>query len=154
MSDASETTVEPSLSPAARAFLERTPVAHLATASAAAVPHVIPITFVWRGGRLYTALDAKPKRVAATRLRRVRNLLANPRVAVVVDRYCDDWSRLGYVLIEGHGRLLTDEPAAAHARAALRAKYPPYRAGALRLDEAPVLEIIPTHVVEWGDLTE
>jgi len=140
------------LSPAAQAFLARAPVAHLATASPDGRPHVVPITFVWLDERLYTALDAKPKRVAVARLRRVRNLLANPRVAVVVDRYSDDWARLGYVLLEGCGQLLTDAAAAERACAALRAKYPPYRAGPLQLGAAPIIEVVPERVIEWGDL--
>jgi PPOX class probable F420-dependent enzyme len=140
------------LSPAARAWLQRAPVAHLATASPDGWPHVVPITFVWLDERLYTALDAKPKRVAVARLRRVRNLLANPRVAVVVDRYSDDWARLGYVLLEGYGQLVTDTAGVERACAALRAKYPPYRAGPLRLEAAPVIAIEPVRAVEWGDL--
>jgi PPOX class probable F420-dependent enzyme len=142
------------LPPTAQAFLARARVAHLATASAAGAPHVVPITFVWLDGRLYSALDAKPKRVAGTRLRRVRNLLANPRVAVVVDRYVDDWSRLGYVLIEGTARLIEEGAAAARARAALRTKYAPYHDGPLRLGDAPLVELTPTRLTVWGNLAD
>lgn len=141
--------VQPSAT--AAAFLARARVAHLATASAAAIPHVVPITFVWLDDQLWSALDAKPKRLAGTRLRRVQNLLANPRVAVVVDRYADDWARLGYVLIEGTARLVEDGELADVARAALRAKYAPYRDGPLRLtDEAALVSVVPTRIIEWG----
>src|SRR5213076_2604807 len=47
-----------------------------------------------------------PKRVAPERLRRIRNILENPRVALVIDRYSDDWSELAYLLIQGTATLL------------------------------------------------
>ena len=36
-------------------------------------------------------------------MRRVRNIEARPDVALVIDRYDDDWSQLGYMLIQGRG---------------------------------------------------
>jgi PPOX class probable F420-dependent enzyme len=144
----------PGLTPAVRAFLARAPLAHLATADATAQPHVVPITFVVRGGRLYSPLDAKPKRVAGTRLRRVRNIQANPRVAVVVDRYAEDWTRLGYVLVTGRARLLAGGAEATRARAALRAKYAQYRAGPFRLGAAPLIVVEAERITTWGHLGE
>src|SRR3954471_14493511 len=113
----------PPLPTAVEAFLAQARVAHLSTADAAGQPHVVPIVFVLLDGRLYSPLDAKPKRVPGRRLKRVRNLVANPRVAVVVDRYAEDWSRLGYVLWQGAARLLDAGREADQARDALRAKY-------------------------------
>ena len=140
------------LTPEAEAFLARAPVARLATASADGRPHVVPITFVWLAGSLWSALDAKPKRVARLQLRRVRNLLANPNAAVVVDRYANDWRQLGYVLLEGTARLVSDGARAERARDALRAKYPAYREGPWHLEHGPLIELAPTHVSEWGKL--
>jgi coenzyme F420-0:L-glutamate ligase / coenzyme F420-1:gamma-L-glutamate ligase len=142
------------LTPEVAAFLARARVAHLATADAAGQPHVVPIVFVVLDGRLYSPLDAKPKRVAVARLRRVRNLLANPRVAVVVDHYGEDWGRLGYVLWTGRASVLQAGDEAARARAALRAKYAQYRAGPLRLDEAPLIVVEPQRVTAWGSLAD
>ncbi|MCH8962088.1 MAG: NTP transferase domain-containing protein [Bacteroidetes bacterium] len=62
---------------------------HLATADQAGVPHVIPVCFAVEGDVIYSVLDQKPKRTSLTRLRRVRNILANPQVALVVDHYED-----------------------------------------------------------------
>ena len=70
-------------------FLTRTRVGRLATADAAGQPHVIPVVFATDGRKLYTPLDEKPKRVAPSQLKRVRNLLENPKVAFVVDDYED-----------------------------------------------------------------
>ena len=141
-----------SLTPESVAFLAQAPVAHLATADASGQPHVVPITFALLDGRLYSALDAKPKRVGWQRLKRVRNLLDNPRVAVVVDRYADDWSRLGYMLLSGAARLLTEGDEAARAIAALRAKYPQYRQGSTDLGQATLVVVEPEQVVTWGQL--
>ncbi|HZR98397.1 MAG TPA: TIGR03668 family PPOX class F420-dependent oxidoreductase [Chloroflexota bacterium] len=142
----------PPLTAAVVAFLARARVAHLATADVAGQPHVVPIVFVVLDGRLYSPLDAKPKRVPGRRLKRVRNLAANPRVAVVVDRYAEDWSRLGYVLWQGRARLLDHGAEADRARAALRGKYSQYNDHALGLHDATLIVVEPERVVVWGQL--
>ncbi len=138
--------------PTVAAFLARARVAHLATADARGQPHVVPITFALVDGRLYSALDAKPKRVAGRQLKRVRNLLENPRAAVVVDYYAEDWSRLGYVLLSGRARLLDAGPEATAALAALRARYPQYAAHPAHLAAATLIVLEPERVVVWGQL--
>jgi PPOX class probable F420-dependent enzyme len=87
------------ISPDDRAFLQQARVGRLATASGDGDPHVIPVCFVFDGTHLYSAIDAKPKRVAPPRLRRVQNLRANPRASLLVDHYDEDWTRLRYVLV-------------------------------------------------------
>jgi PPOX class probable F420-dependent enzyme len=79
-------------------------VAHLATVGPGGRPHIVPITFALDGDSIYFAVDAKPKRT--TDLQRLRNIEANPAVAVLVDHYDDDWSRLWWVRIDGHARVL------------------------------------------------
>jgi PPOX class probable F420-dependent enzyme len=102
---------------------------------------------------LYTPLDEKPKRVADHRLRRVRNIEASGRVALLVDRYAEDWSRLAWVLVHGRAELLTAEDERhALALALLRERYHQYQSMALEL--RPVIAITPTRVVSWGDLSE
>jgi PPOX class probable F420-dependent enzyme len=138
--------------PAVVAFLSRARVAHLATADGGGQPHVVPITFALLDGRLYSALDAKPKRVAGRQLRRVRNIQENPHVSVVVDYYAEDWSRLGYVLLVGAARLLETGAEADAARGALRAKYPQYVANSRHLANAMLIVVEPLQVVRWGSL--
>jgi PPOX class probable F420-dependent enzyme len=68
-------------------------VARLATADAAGRPHLVPIVFALEGDRVYSAVDAKPKRTTA--LRRLANVRENPAATVLVDHYDDeDWSAL------------------------------------------------------------
>ena len=82
------------------AFLGAARVARLATSGADGEPHVVPVCFAFapESGVLYIALDEKPKRVDPRRLKRVRNILANPRAALLCDVYEEDWARLAYCL--------------------------------------------------------
>ena len=132
-------------------FIQRRRVARLATADRTGAPHAIPVCFACDGSLFYIALDAKPKRVAPTQLKRVRNILDNPQVALVLDHYDDDWRRLGYVLIRGKARLLPpDQPGHAVAIDLLRVRYPQYRA--MPIHAQPVITIQPASVVAWGNL--
>lgn len=136
--------------PEVRRFLERSRVGHLATADAGGVPSVMPFCYQVDPPHLYTVIDAKPKAGDWRRLRRVRNVRANPRVAVVVDRWEEDWGRLGWVLLRGAAEVIPDGEAQRRGLALLRAKYPQYRD--MPLEERPVIRIAIDHVRAWGDL--
>src|SRR5262245_17046815 len=92
----------------ARAFVESARVAHLATADRDAKPHLVPICFALVGERLYSVVDDKPKRNASS-LKRLRNIAANSSVAVLVDRWDEDWSRLVWVRLQGDASVVDDE---------------------------------------------
>jgi PPOX class probable F420-dependent enzyme len=113
----------------ARSRFLAVPVARLATADADCRPHVVPITFALLGeATLVSAVDHKPKRTTA--LRRLANIDANPRVAVLADHYDDDWSTLWWARADGAARVLNagEEPELrAAAISALQRRYPPYR---------------------------
>jgi PPOX class probable F420-dependent enzyme len=136
------------LDPAARQFLDRQRVAHLATASADGRPHVVPVCFSMVDDSVYIAIDEKPKRGSPMQLRRVRNMLENPRVALVADLYDEDWSKLGFVLAHGVARLLTSGDEHRRALASLRAKYAQYRA--MALEDRPVIAVDLQGSVSWG----
>src|SRR6476620_7479060 len=93
------------LSASESAFVQRMRVARLATADGQGTPTLVPVCYAFDGTCFYTPLDEKPKRVAGTRLRRVRNIEARPQVALLIDQYADDWSQIGYLLIHGHAQL-------------------------------------------------
>ena len=84
-------------------------------------------------------------------MRCVRNIEARSEVALLVDRYEDDWSQLGYVLIRGQAAVLRPG-AGGHiaALALLRRRYPQYEA--MHLESRGVIAITPQHVVTWGRL--
>jgi PPOX class probable F420-dependent enzyme len=139
--------------PEDRVFLEQARVGHLATASGDGEPHVIPVCFVFDGICLYSPIDAKPKRVVASGLRRLKNLHENSRVSLVVDHYEEDWGRLRYVLISGRGNILEGGSERDRAHALLREKYPQYRAMA-NFGQGPLVRIIPERVVTWRGARE
>jgi PPOX class probable F420-dependent enzyme len=129
-------------------MLREARVARLATADARGHPHVIPICFVFDGRAIYTAIDEKPKLASPKRLRRIRNIEANPGVALVVDHYDEDWVRLRYVLVSGTAQVIEGGDDHARAVALLQDKYPQYRA--MRLEGRPMIKITPGRVVAWA----
>lgn len=124
----------------ARERFARARVARLATADRDGRPHLVPIAFALDGDRLYSAVDAKPKRTTA--LRRLANVRENPAVAVLVDHYEDDWDALWWARADGRGRVL--DPGDAEARRAvelLRERYPRQRAAG---------EVLAVDVERWS----
>ena len=140
------------LTEAEAAFVRTQRVARLATADADGNPHVIPVCYAFDGTRFYIPLDEKPKRVAASKLRRVRNIVTRHEASLLIDRYDDvDWSRLGYVLVHGRAELMGPEDEA-HAQALrlLRERYVQYRS--MALETRTVIAITPDSVVSWGNI--
>jgi PPOX class probable F420-dependent enzyme len=113
-----------------RRRINRARVGHLAT-SDGSTPSVVPVCFVLVGETLYQAIDGKPKSVDPGRLLRVRNVRANPRAALLIDHYVEDWRRLWYVLLRGRARIVDRGPEQQRAIVALRRKYPQYRTRSL-----------------------
>lgn len=133
----------------ARAFLARHRVAHLATADAAGVPHVVPVCFAVSGGRVYFVVDDKPKHPGGRALKRMRNIAENPAVALVADDWSENWRRLAFLLVRGPAAVVTDARERRRALRALRARYPQYRAMTLDGPAHPVVGITPAHVHLW-----
>lgn len=138
------------LSPAVEAFISDQRVARLATVDSHERPHVVPVCFAYRQGVVYSVLDAKPKRVPVEGLQRVRNLLTNPDVQVLLDRYDEDWARLAYVQLRGRASLLQPSAEQALAIRLLREKYAQYLE--MEIDDSPVIKVEVAAVVAWGDL--
>jgi PPOX class probable F420-dependent enzyme len=138
-----------------QAFIRSHRIARLATAGEDLQPAVIPLCYVFDGEHIYSPIDEKPKSVAASSLKRVRNIKANPRVSVVIDDYSEDWSKLAYVLIVGTAEIILPGKDASretqeHARAVelLREKYAQYRS--MRIDERPMIKISPGRIKRWA----
>lgn len=140
------------LSPEQTSFLVRRRVARLATADSGGKPHAVPVCFAYSSGTIYIALDEKPKDVEATRLKRVRNIVENPEVTLVADRYDDaDWNLLAFVMVRGKGELVKPGPGE-HDSAVrlLRGKYRQYER--MRIEENPVIAIRVEKASSWGAL--
>ena len=126
-------------------------VGRLATAGEDARPHVIPVCFTTDGRSIYSVLDQKPKRTGLTRLRRVKNILANPQATLLVDHYEEDWGNLWYLMVSGRAELLMDGQEQTNAVSLLREKYDQYRAMDIGLN--PVIKITPENIVSWDGAT-
>jgi len=125
-------------------------IAHLATADRAGRPHVIPICFVFDEKYFFSPLDEKPKRVAAQKLKRVKNIEANPNVALVIDRYDENWQKLAYVLVTGAARIIFRGRRHSAAVSLLRKKYRQYRQ--MAIDKRPMIVVTPKTITGWGAL--
>ncbi|MGI9410569.1 MAG: TIGR03668 family PPOX class F420-dependent oxidoreductase, partial [Hyphomicrobiaceae bacterium] len=110
-----------------RQFIDSNRVARLATADRNGEPHAVPICFVVIKGSLYVTIDRKPKDVDVNRLKRLRNIAENPAAAVIVDRYNDDWTELGWVMLRGCAEIIGTGEEHAMAQSALADRYPQYR---------------------------
>jgi PPOX class probable F420-dependent enzyme len=134
-------------------ILKKARVARLATLDDKDQPHIVPICFVYDGKLFYTAVDRKPKRVSGERLVRLQNIRAVPRIALLIDEYDDDWTKLWYILIRGKAKLIPKSAHEEHARAIrkLRAKYKQYAQGMLA-DDAPIIRITPERTTFWGKI--
>ena len=134
------------LSAAERAFLSRRRTGCLATADRAGKPHLVPVCFAVADDALYTAIDEKPKTGSA--LKRLTNILENPAVAFLADHYEEDWSRLGWVRLDGTAELLPGGIERDSAIRLLRSRYPQYASMQL----STVMAIRIAHVRSWGEL--
>jgi PPOX class probable F420-dependent enzyme len=129
----------------ARELLEIAPVAHLGLVDDGDQPRVLPVTFVLHDEALWSALDHKPKRMRPEDLARVRYLRRRPEAALTVDRYDEDWEQLAWVQVLVRVEVL-EAGAAGPARAALAAKYEPYRD---QPPDGPLLRMAPRRFLWW-----
>jgi PPOX class probable F420-dependent enzyme len=129
----------------ARRLLVAAPVVRLATADAEGRPHIVPMTFAVAGDTIYSAVDEKPK--GSRDLKRLRNIRANPRVAVLADHYADDWAQLWWVRADGHAEIVEDAPAAAAPGRLLAAKYAQYRE---RRPHGPIIAVTVERWTGWA----
>lgn len=119
-------------------------VARLATVDERSGVHLVPCVFALDGEVLYIPVDSKPKR--HRHLRRLENIEHDPRVAVLVDEYVEDWPRLWWVRINGRARVVDEGPVFDRAVMLLRTKYAAYRDGSAQRI-GPVVAI---DIGEWS----
>ncbi len=131
-----------------QAFVAAQRVGRLATADARGNPHVVPVCFALGGTTLYITIDEKPKRADGPPLKRLRNIIDNPSVAFVVDRYDEDWRQLGWVMLRGRAEILADGAEHDRAQTLLRERYAQYRS--MQLAALPVIAIRIARVASWG----
>ncbi len=121
-------------------------VARLATRDPDGRPHLVPVTFALApgpagGDRIYLAVDAKPK--TTTRLQRLRNIAADPRVALLADHYQEDWAGLWWARADGTASVLTSPADMTAPLRLLAGRYPQYR------KQPPPGPVINVRVERW-----
>jgi PPOX class probable F420-dependent enzyme len=137
------------LSDVQRRFLDHGRVAHLATADRSGAPHLVPVCFCVNDLSVYITVDEKPKRTDIP-LKRIRNIQENPAVAITVDHWDEDWSRLGWIMLRGPAEILTDGGEHDQAQEQLRRRYVQYRT--MDLTGFPVIAVRIRRVLSWGAL--
>ena len=120
-------------------------VARLATVGDDGKPHIVPMVFALDGDTIYFAVDAKPKK--STNLKRLRNIVVNPAVSVLVDHYEDDWTKLWWVRADGTAHVLTDAANARRATDLLVTKHAQYQSAR---PAGPVVAIHIDRITGWS----
>lgn len=116
-------------------------------------PRPVPICFVLgvsEDGRpaIFSPIDEKPKAGDDPRaLARIRDIRERPQVGVLIDRWSEDWSQLGWLRVNGMAAIVEPTPPIVDA---LRVKYPQYVGH--RLEERPMIRIVVDRVRAWGSL--
>ena len=127
----------------ANELLERERVGRLGLLDEEGGPRVLPVTFALAEGRIWSAIDQKPKRKEEPA--RLRFLRRDPRAALTVDRYSDDWEELAWVQVLGRVSIVELEDGRSGLEA-LSAKYQQYGAEA---PPGPLLALDPQRYLSW-----
>jgi PPOX class probable F420-dependent enzyme len=122
----------------------------MATVDGLGKPRVIPVCYFFNGVYFYTPIDDKPKRASPRELKRVRNIVENPNVSLVIDEYYEDWSKLCYIIINGRAEIIESGEEYQNALTLLSEKYPQYIDMKLSELKLPVIKIVPNRFISWG----
>lgn len=123
----------------------------MATVDEFGKPLVLPVCFAFDGSFIYSPIDKKPKTVSAGKLKRVRNIINNSNVSLVIDEYVENWSMLYYLIIQGTAELIDEGEEYKNSLTMLSDKYDQYREMGLENLGAPVIKITPEKIISWGD---
>jgi PPOX class probable F420-dependent enzyme len=142
------------LDPRELAFLATSRRAFLATVDAKGRARAFPVCFVVDDDQVVIPLDDKPKSIDDKHgLARVRDIERQPEVTLLVEHWDEDWSKLGWLRLNGHATLIEpDEVSLVFPRIVerLRAKYPQYATH--DLESSPMILLNVERAVSWGAL--
>ena len=127
----------------ANELLQTARVARLGLLDEEGGPRVLPVTFAVAEGRIWSAIDQKPKQ--AREPARLRFLRRDPRAALTIDRYSDDWEELAWVQVLGRVSIIGVGDGTVGLEA-LRAKYEQYREV---VPPGPLLALDPQRYLWW-----
>jgi PPOX class probable F420-dependent enzyme len=136
--------------PTVEEFIQRARVARLATIDSEFKPHVVPVVFVFDGNHFFIPLDEKRKTTKPERLKRIKNIQYNPDVALLIDQYDEDWTKLAFVMIQGKASVASKREGNVQVRQAykkLMTKYIQYQT--VGIGEMCII-ITPKKVASWS----
>lgn len=133
-------------------FIQTQKIARMATVDKSGKPLVLPICYAYDGNYIYTPIDKKPKRVAPMELNRIKNIVNNPNVSVVIDRYYEDWTRIAYIIIHCTAEVIDGGKEYRESLRILSEKYRQYKHMKLSQLGLPVIKIIPNRFISWGKI--
>jgi PPOX class probable F420-dependent enzyme len=143
------------ITPVIEEFIERARVARLATVDYTSQPHLVPVVFVFDGNHFFIPIDKKRKTVKPQKLKRIKNIQDNPNVALLIDKYSEDWTKLAFVMIQGKASIITSKTQGniqvQEAYKKLTTKYRQYQK--IGLSEMCII-IKPEKVASWGAIPD
>jgi PPOX class probable F420-dependent enzyme len=143
------------ITPVIEEFIERARVARLATVDYRSKPHLVPVVFVFDGNHFFIPIDKKRKTVKPQKLKRIKNIQDNPNVALLIDKYSEDWTKLAFVMIQGKASIITSKTQGniqvQEAYKKLTTKYRQYQK--IGLSEMCII-IKPEKVASWGAIPD
>lgn len=93
-----------------REIINRARVARLSTIDyEKKIPHIVPVVFAFDGRHYFIPLDEKRKKGIVEKLKRVINIQHCSDVALLIDEYNEDWSKLVSVMIQGKAYLIGEK---------------------------------------------
>lgn len=138
------------IAPDIKDFIQRARVARLATVGSGFKPHLVPTVFVFDGNHFFIPVDEKRKKAKPENLRRIKNIQGNSNVALLLDKYSEDWTRLAFVMIQGTASIIKSRTQAdiqlRQAQKELATKYTQYQK--IGIGEMCIM-IKPEKVVSW-----
>jgi PPOX class probable F420-dependent enzyme len=138
-----------------KTIIHKARVARLATVDLECMPHLVPVVFAFDNDHdfYFIPIDEKTKRSRPENLKRVRNIKENPNVALLIDEYNEDWTKLYFIMIQGMASIIggkkLDENEMSlleKAHKLLCNKYPQYQK--IGVGEY-VIMIMPQKVIAW-----
>ncbi|CAN5755383.1 PPOX class F420-dependent oxidoreductase [soil metagenome] len=124
-------------------FVAQARTGALATTYPDGRPHVVPISTVLYLDRVVFATEIGTQKV--------RNIDADPSVAICYDEYHEDWSQLRQVIVHGEAYVLDAGFEFERDRALLYEKYPQYEAEApIESGSSVIVEVRADRVLSWG----
>ena len=139
-----------------KTIIDKATVARLATVDSECKPHLIPVVFVFDNDCYFIPIDEKTKRSRPEKLKRVKNIQQNPNVALLIDEYNEDWTKLYFIMIQGKASIIGSKELERNellllekAHRLLSRKYLQYQK--IGIGEY-VIMIIPQKVITWKNI--